>query len=467
MMKRLRDDSGVAMVTAILAVMVAAFLAGTGFSLAQHTLQQSGNDRRSVQAVHAAEAGIDGFLRYLSTAPISSTACTLGPVALTSSPASSLMVTATFFPTATSTSPMTCNGSPPALSAVPAATVIRSVGTSSGVSRTMEGYYGLNSLQGGYTLYNGAVYSDGAATFNGQATMIGTPYGADLVSNSNVTLGGGGTVQGSVLVQGALTIKGGTDIKQDAISKLRLDMSGGGIIRGNARSSTADVLMGNNSKVYGNAYYCTGSAPDADGSELQECNPSLPGTKTWSQLAFTYTQSDWTSSPFNYTIHQFNDPNACTNAKAFLSTIAAGDRVVRINSTCTLTYGGHDIVDVKGNLAIISNGGLSMNSQAEFTAAAKKKLFMMFNILTPRPCATTGIAFNSQAMISSTLDALLYTPCQVTFGAQSSTLNGQLVAGAVTFGAGANITSVAVQVPGSNPNGFAQTMKYRREIIGS
>ena len=362
---------------------------------------------------------------------------------------------------------MTCNGTPPALSAVPAAAVIRSVGTSTGVSRTMEGYYGLAALQGGYTLYNGAVYSDGDATFNGQATMIGAPYGADLVSNGNVTLGGGGTISGSALVLGTLTLKGGTDIKQDAISKLRLDMSGGGIVRGNARSSTADVLTGNNSKIYGTAYYCTGNAPDAEGPELQECNPNLPSTKTWSQLQFVYNQSDWTSSPFNYTIQQFNDPNACTNARTFIGNITSGDRLIRINSTCTLSYSGHDVVDVKGNLAIISNGGLSMNSQAEFTAAAKRKLFLMFNVSTPRPCNTTGIAFNAQATISSTLDALLYTPCQVTFGAQSSTLNGQLVAGGVTFGAGANITSVAVQVPGPNPNGFAQTMKYRREIIGS
>jgi hypothetical protein len=463
MMKRLRDDSGVAMVTAILAVMVAAFLAGTGFSVAQHTLEQSGNDRRSVQAVHAAEAGIDGFLRYLSTAPISSSACTLGPQPLTSTPASSFLVTAKYYDS--SNALMTCNGTPPALSAVPAAVVIDSVGASSGVSRTMQGYYGLAALQGGYTLYNGAVYTDGDATFNGQATMIGAPYGADLVSNGNVTLGGGGTISGSVLVQGALTIKGGTDIKQDAISKLRLDMSGGAIVRGNARSSTADVLTSNNSTIHGTAYYCTGSPPEANGAELQECNPNLPDTKDWSQLQFTYNQSDWTSSPFNYSIHQFNDPNACTNAKTFIGNITSGDRLIRINSTCTLSYSGQDKVDVKGNLAIVSNGSLSMNSQAEFTAGTSRKLFLMFNILTPRPCSSTGISFNSQARISSTLDALLYTPCQVTFGAQSSTLNGQLVAGNAIFGAGANITSVAVQVPGPNPNGFAQTMKYRREVV--
>jgi hypothetical protein len=88
----------------------------------------------------------------------------------------------------------------------------------------------------------------------------------------------------------------------------------------------------------------------------------------------------------------------------------------------------------------------------------------MFNITTPRPCSSTGISFNSQAMIASTLDALLYTPCQVSFGAQSTSLRGQIVGGQVSFGAGANITTVPMLIPGPNPNGFQQSMTYRREV---
>ena len=466
MRRLLKEDGGIAMVTSLLVMVIIASFATAGFTLAKHTLDSSGNDRRGVQAIHAAEAGIDDFMTYLSTVPTNTVSCATRTGTLPTTPSSTFSAVATFYATSSDTTALNCP-SGGSLASFPGAVVIRSTGTSAGVARVMEGFYGLAGLQGGYTLYNGAVYSDGAANFSGQATMTGNPYGADLVSNGNVSLGGGGTIYGNIYAQGTLALGGGTEVKQDAISKLGLTMTGGAIIRGNARSSTQNISESNNSTIGANAYYCTGSPPSpVTGQKLQECNSALPSTKTWSQLTFTYNATDWTSNGNNYTIHTFNDPNACTNAKNYIQgSIASGDHVIRINSTCTLSYGGHDTANVKGNLAIVSNGPLDMASQSLMTSTnGQHNLYLMFNILTARPCATAGVSFNSQALIDSTLNALLYSPCVISFGAQSSTLTGQIIGGSVSFGAGSNITTVPVQIPGNNPNGFQQTMLYRREV---
>lgn len=476
---RIRDDSGIALVTALLAMMVAASLAATGFSLASHSLDSSAGDRRRTQAIHAAEAGIDSFLLYLSnTAPTNAVQCPGGtgaPAAtqsLTTVPASTFTVSTTYYTTLRSGTVLTCPANNPG------AVLIHSVGTSAGVTRTMEALYSLSSIQGGYPLFSGAIFTNGNATFSAQATMLppaGNPYGGNLYSNGNISLNAGGTIYGSVYAQGTLSIGGGAVIKQDAMSKLQLTTSGGPTVYGDVRSGTQGVTTSNNTVVYGNANYCTGSAPTGvHGSSIgADCSSGLPPVQPWTGNAnytarqFTYNATDWTAK--GYTVQTFTDIplglTACAQAQTFLSTIVSGDYAIRINSNCTLAYGGQSTVNVKGNLALISNGALTMDSHATFASTSAHNLYLMFNIATAVPCATTGISFNAQASISANLAALLYTPCQVSFGAQSATLNGQIVSGGVSFGAGANITTVPLVIPGPNPNGFGESMAYRREVV--
>jgi Tfp pilus assembly protein PilV len=473
------DDSGIALVTALLAMMVMASLATAAFSMSTHSLNSSANDRRRTQAVHAAEAGVDSFLLYLAnSAQTSATQCPGGagaPAAtqtLTTTPASTFTVTTTYFTSLHSGTVLPC----PA--ANPGAALIHSVGTSGGVSRTIEALYSLNGIQGGYPLFSGAVYTNGNATFNAQATMLppaGNAYGGNLYANGNISMNAGGTIYGSVYSQGTLAIGGGAVIKQDAMSKLQLTTSGGPTVYGDARSATQGITTSNNTVVYGNANYCTGSAPTGiHGSTTGgDCNSGLPPVQPWAGNAsysakqFTYTPTDWSSK--GYGIQTFSDlpgNTACAQAQTFLAAIVSGDWVVRINSTCTLAYGGQSTINVKGNLALVSDGSLTMDSHATFTSSSAHNLYLMFNISTAVPCASTGISFNSQASIATTLSALLYTPCQVTFGAQSATLDGQIVAGGVSFGAGANITTVPMLIPGNNPNGYGEAMSYRREVTG-
>src|SRR5687767_6804530 len=104
MLLKLREDGGMAMVTAIMAGMVVLTLSTVGFQLATHNLDQSAGNRRDVQTIHAAEAGLDRFLDYLAnTAPVAGPACaypfTGTSETLATEPVTTFSVTATYYAT--------------------------------------------------------------------------------------------------------------------------------------------------------------------------------------------------------------------------------------------------------------------------------------------------------------------------------------------------------------------------------
>ena len=65
---RLKDEEGVAMITAILVSVIVISLSAVAIQLAVHNVGTSAYDRKRVQAVAAAEAGIDATMEELQTA---------------------------------------------------------------------------------------------------------------------------------------------------------------------------------------------------------------------------------------------------------------------------------------------------------------------------------------------------------------------------------------------------------------
>jgi len=364
-MRRFRDDSGIAMITAILVTLAVAAMAVGSFQLAGHDLTQSANDRRRVQAIHAAEAGVDKYLDYLAnSAPIASPAGSLSAETLSVSPSASFTATAVYHCNADGTGiyGTDCSTS----SNGPLSAVITSIGRSASVSRTMTAFVGLAPTPGGYTLGGAAVYANGAASWTGQATVtnaVGTELAANLYSNGDLDLKGGGTVYGQVEAQGFINLSGATDVKNFVTAKGALSVSNNSIVRGNARSSTSTLTNGG--VINGNAYYCTGSAPGGTvgGSKIAECpNPAQPPVQTFK--GFTYNSTDWSTRGYNV-----NNFTTCSAAQTFLSNLgssAAGNYVVRITNTCSTTI---PTVSLKGSLAIISDGDIGgTGSTTDFTS---------------------------------------------------------------------------------------------------
>jgi Tfp pilus assembly protein PilX len=477
MMKKLRDDSGIAMVIALLVLMVVTSLSVVAFQLSQHDLDASAGDRRSVQAIHGAEAGLDRFLDYLGNeAPITAPACAMATETLPTSPPVTFTVTATYYSDTNGTTTMSCP-----ITSAPAAVLIRSIGTSAAKSRTMEAFVGLGSTPGGQRLSSGAVFAYGSASWGGQATVLGNPDDGDLYSVGNLDLSGGGTVQGNVSTQGNLLLGPGSDVKKDAVAKG--SVLNKGIVRGIARSSTSSI---DNSAgtVYGNAYYSTGSPPTnvvAPSTAIHDTpNPTLPLARpcdignTCTSTGFpiyTYDAARWTTAGYLNAATTYTTCSAALNA---INGIAASDHrsyVVRVSSGCsTLSLSG--TVPIKGNLAIITDGDLKFSGNANFQPASgapdPAHMFLMARVSTPLPCSgITALSMTGGTVIRAGIDAVIWTPCDVKVTGGAFAVNGQIFAHDVSFSSGSTIQYKTVEIPGTNPSGFQEQLRYRREVTNS
>lgn len=467
----LRDDSGLAMITAILILMAVVSLSIVSFQLAGHDLEQSANDRRNVQAIHAAEAGIDRFLHYLShNAPITNPATSMAPESLSTSPAPSFSVTATYYCTSDGTGSTYGTGS--CISpTVPSSALITSVGTTAGRSRTMSAFVGLSSTPGGYTLAGAAVYAGNSATWTGQAQITnstGTELAANLYSNGNLDIKGGGTVYGTVEAQGYLNLSGTTDVKNAAMSKGALSIGNNSIVRGDARSTTSSLTNGG--VVSGNAHYCTGGVPGGtvSGSRIQEC-PNPPGPTVQGFTPFTFNAADWQAK--GYTVNTYS---SCSLAQTFLNALPTGNYVVRLTNSCGLTLPN---VTMRGNIAVISNGDLSGTGSTSISVPSTPnphyQLSLMANVLNtpavsggPTCSSNSGISMVAGTTFPNGVDVLFYTPCDVKFtGNATAAIQGQIISGRdVTFSSGSNITYKPLYIPGTSPTGYDEKLRYRREI---
>jgi hypothetical protein len=467
-MKRFGDDSGMAMVTAIMAGMVVLTLSTAAFSLGAHNLDQSANDRRSVQAIHAAEAGVDRFVRYLETATVCDPETSLSNEDLTTDPASSFVVSASYFASTTSPDPWTACGDP---STPPGAVLIRSVGTSASVSRAMEGYYQITPREtAGSPFGDAALYSHGDSEWTGHGSILSPSYDADLYTDGVMKLTGGGQIQGSTYAQETTTLSSGTDVKGSVMSKGSLTVNGGAVIRGDGQSTEGGVAVsGTGSKIFGNAWYCTGNATPQSGvggTITNRCPPNspiVPQEEASDLFPFRYDSNTNPAYWNTYTITNFTN---CDLANAFITTgITTGNHVVRINSTCTLDL--KVPITLKGNLAVLSDGYLS--NQTSFASLVDGyTLHLVFGLGSSFPgCSSNGIAFN-QGSTSANMTVLLYTPCRIKVGG-GSTLSGagQILSGdLLQISSGSSFTYAPVTIPGVTGigTGFDSLMAYRREI---
>jgi hypothetical protein len=110
-----KKEDGVALITAILASAVVLILSASAVSLAIHNTDSSGYDRRRLQAVDAAEAGIDAYYALLNSTAFSSlpaasgmnSSCVLTQT-LPTTPPSTYTVTASFYSDSLNSNPSSC-----------------------------------------------------------------------------------------------------------------------------------------------------------------------------------------------------------------------------------------------------------------------------------------------------------------------------------------------------------------------
>ncbi|MFN2589321.1 MAG: hypothetical protein ABR518_00930 [Actinomycetota bacterium] len=434
-MRRLSDERGVAMVTALLVSIVVASLGIVVVQLSAHNAGTSAFDRKRIQAIDAAEAGINAKFSAMRD-QTGSALCSPTDADLPLTPGAHYHVTVELFATwPPSGAPLAC---PPPENPPPAAAKITSVGTAVSpgstvaVSRTMQTEVRLSAL---YPQTAFGVFSDQGLNFQNKLTMNGNVGNdANAYTNGNFTMANNTVIGGSVFAQGTSSVTNGV-VKGDIWS------GGSNTIRsvtvfGSLTSSTGNVTLQNNSHVYrdakaGGVVSVDGSS-EVDGVKIEHANLGPPPQIPFPQVP--YNPTAWQNA--GYTIRpDYTDCNAAKSA--IMAGGSAGQSLLfHITSTCTLTFGNDDAVTVRGNLAILTDGGFLTQNRVTFQGTSPYKLYVISPWRDGLNCSTIDpvsgrpahdLNFSNQTAINS-LSLFAYSPCTLNYGNNNASGSaGQLI----------------------------------------
>lgn len=466
--RTLRREDGVTMITALMSSFVVFVLGTTVVSLSMHNSTQSANDRDRVQALDAAEAGIDYFFSYLQVTGGQSPACSASQ-SLVGSPGS-FSVQANYLDAAGATIICTV-GTPPTLppGANPAYVLIKSVGTSANaaITRTMQSYVRLTVTSSSSFDNSGAIFGNTNVSFGATSQIGGSQYSdADVYANGNVTVSANSVIYGKVYAQGTVTLMSNSEVKRDVWGKLAVTLQGGARAREDVTSSTQNIVVNGGSHIYGDAKAATTITGTGivDGYKTQNSPSGPPPTRSFP--TFTFVASDWQAAPYSYTVHTYN--NDCTTPLTDLAswwgTAAGTAHVVRITGTCSLTF--NNSVAVKGNLAIVIDGNITLNNAARFTPGTGYP-FNLFFFAGLNQLSGCGFTTKPHSGADYGLNTMIYVPaaCTVSLQSNSSMTQGQVLGGNLDFKQTTSFQYSPLTVPGTGPGGFKEDIIWKREIV--
>jgi cytoskeletal protein CcmA (bactofilin family) len=452
---RLQSEQGFALITAMLLSMVVVTLGATSVSLAIHNSEQSANDRRRVQSIAAAEAGVNFFFSHLQSSGTEDFECSFSRT-LTSTPPAGFDATVTFYTSTGSQIPCPPGG------IEPDSALIRSIGTSAAesVPRTMEAYVKLVPVPGG-PLGEVAIFSEGDPEFNSNTQVFGgEAVEGNVYTNGDVILDSNATIYGDIDSQGSVLVNSNASVKRDITAVSFVHLNSNATVFRDVTSTGSSITLDSNAHIFEDARAATaitqGGGSLIDGVVIPNSPSPPPEYRSFPDMVFD--PASWSEA--GYQVQNFS---SCLDAKTFMSGISSGNHVVRIASSCDLNYGSNETMTVRGNLAIVSDGSLTMNSNTQFVNSGDEhKLFLLFGLGASAPC---NITFRSNSGIGADLKTILYTPCVIDLRSNTLVVEGQMFGGNVEFNSNASLTYEPIGVPGNGVTMYDEDIQYIREIV--
>ncbi|HMC70993.1 MAG TPA: pilus assembly PilX N-terminal domain-containing protein, partial [Mycobacteriales bacterium] len=265
------EERGIALVTAMMMTMVVLTLSVVMVNLAIHNSTSSAQDRARVQAVHAAEAGVDVVYSQMRQYGYASLPCTQDND-LTTTPVEHYHVVVQYY----AVYPPSGNALACPLTQSPAGAVITSTGSAPGAnvsvpaSRIMQSEVRM-SLITGTASFLGTVYGQTGVTMNNTITLNGNQGNdASVYTGGTWTCSNSGSVAGSVYAT-AVSQSGPTcTVNQDVWANGSI--SAASLIVGHdMTSSTSSISLSGSSHVTHNA---------TSGTTCTGCSTRVSGTVT-------------------------------------------------------------------------------------------------------------------------------------------------------------------------------------------
>jgi hypothetical protein len=457
LISRLEDERGVALITAMLVSMVVVTLGVTSVTLAIHNSEQSARSRERVESIAVAEAGLNFVFSHLQSGAADTFECSINR-SLAGTPDAQFQATVIFYDEDLNEIPcgtLTADSEPDSA-------LIRSEGTSIGEdpARTMEAFVNLIPIRG-TPFGDFAVYSDGSPVFNSNTQIFGGDSNdGNVYTNGNAVVESNATMYGDVWAQGFVQLESNSEVKEDVWSGTYVQMDQSSRVLGNARAATSHLNLDTGAHVFGDGRaggpITLGSGAAIDGIQVPNTATDPPEPIAFPE--FTYDPVAWTQAGYNVQVVA-----DCLTARTFINSGLAGNWVVRIPVSCDLNIPVGSSPTIRGNLAIISNGSLTMASNSQFRSdGGNHNLHLIFGLGEVDPC---GITFNSNTRIASGLKTLFYTPCNINLNSNSLVVEGQMFAGGVNFNSNSDLTFDAIEVPGVGVSRFDEDIRYIREIV--
>jgi hypothetical protein len=482
MFRRLhRDEEGVALVTAMLVSMVVLSLGIVTIQLSVHNSDQSSFDRKRLQAVHAAEAGLDAYLAQLPRTAVASVQCTPAVATLPVDTGAQYQITATFYPTfpVVIGQEMACplsDTNPPVGAVITSRGTAVAVGNARAVSRTMETEIKLNPILGGF---GPAIFSHTALNLQNNLTVNGNGgNNGDIFTNGNFVCNNSSLDFGSINVQGSVTLGNSCTVIQDLRALGSINMSSSARVGHDATSSTGSITMANSSRIDNNARAastCTGCTGRVGGT-ITTTSPSAPPPRI-ELPTVNYVASAWTAA--GYTIQDFTNTNCGVTQTAVRNFVTALNGsttkyVLRIVPSCAVSF---DKLDIRmgADLAIVSNGAITTANRTEFLSATGAELQLywiiprsLFTPATPPDapatnCSGQNIGISNQTIFTN-VRTFFYTPCTANFDNNNNGLGGQIFGGTTNITNHFTLTYRPMLIPGAGSIvGFNTDIAYLRE----
>jgi hypothetical protein len=392
---RLGEERGVAMITALLVSVIVVSLSAVAIELAVHNVGTSAYDRKRVQAVSAAEAGIDATMEQLQTAqaqsdgtinlpcsyvPGSALAFQSTPVSLQMFPGAQYQVAVGFVDkngTGLACSAVQSGAQTPTSAYITSTGVATATSSSIAVSRTLYTQVTLVPNTG----FTQALFSNGQFSSQNQFTITGyNSNNGNIYTNGDFVCNNNSTVYGSVYAQGGATVGSSCTMAQDLWTVNSIAFSNSAEVKGNLTSATGGFTMLNSSKVDGNvkvAGTCTNGGTACAAPSGYIGGTLATGSASPAPPKYQFPALDWgTGSPTDfmpgyqsqgYTFYNASSSPSLTCATGG-ATIATGftppasspGAVADLSPTlCPISYGNNSVINVNTNTTIVLNGSFT------------------------------------------------------------------------------------------------------------
>lgn len=328
------------------------------------------------------------------------------------------------------------------------------------------------NLSGGSKVH-GSVWVTGAITMSGNPTIGGNASGASL-DNSN------GTINGNVVVTGNASLAGGGSKVNGNITAKNLTFGSSGTVGGSAWIFQATTVtwgsringylttktfskVSNDQSVGDVVGHLPISYSPGTSSPLATNGTAPPSPIVPAWYDFTFQAAHWTGFAviaISGTTCSYNQLQAAVNAMA-------GQPGVIDARACTngVKIGGSDKLTFTSDLAIITNK-FDFGGGGGFRNANAKRLWLITpdTVANSQPNCPAGGGFDISGGFdfSSTLDVMIYTPCQVNL-ASGTAFHGQVFSGKASVSGGAQLTYAPVGLPGVDLNTGTSTVATHTE----